>query len=179
MKSARNTRTGSINVAAVTLVTTRYLNGLHPDTSMASICSVTFMEPSSAPIPEPIFPANIRAVITGPISSITARATIEGTSEEAPNFDKVGIDWRVRVSPIIKPVTATRGKDLYPISYICLRVSLNSYGGLKISLRFLNANIVSSAIFKKNSPKDFGKWILNEAGFFNISADWLSKFCIR
>jgi hypothetical protein len=47
-----------INVAANTLVTTRYLKGFVPLTSIASICSVTFIDPSSAPILEPIFPAN-------------------------------------------------------------------------------------------------------------------------
>jgi hypothetical protein len=37
-----------------------------PETSIASICSVTRMDPSSAP--EPMRPAQIKAVIIGPIS---------------------------------------------------------------------------------------------------------------
>ena len=57
-----------MNVDASTRVTTRYLNGFVPLTSIASICSVTFIEPSSAPILLPIFPAKMSAVMTGPIS---------------------------------------------------------------------------------------------------------------
>jgi hypothetical protein len=49
-------------------VTTRYCTGLAPDTSIASICSVTFILPSSAPMLDAILPAQIMAVITGPIS---------------------------------------------------------------------------------------------------------------
>ena len=53
-----------------TRVTTKNLKGFVPETSIASICSVTFMEPNSAPILEPILPAQIKAVIIGPISLI-------------------------------------------------------------------------------------------------------------
>jgi hypothetical protein len=52
-------------------VTTKYLNGLVPETSIASICSVTRMDPSSAPIPEPMRPAQIKAVIIGPILELS------------------------------------------------------------------------------------------------------------
>ena len=72
------------------LVTTRNLKGLVADTSIASICSVTFIEPSSAPIAEPILPAQIRPVITGPISLTTAIYIIAGIRETAPNFSIVG-----------------------------------------------------------------------------------------
>ena len=65
--SEKITNIGRINVAERTLVTTRYLNGLVSDTCIASICSVTFIEASSAPIPDPTFPAKINAVMTGPI----------------------------------------------------------------------------------------------------------------
>ena len=60
-----------MRVVANTLVTTRYLKGLVPETSIASICSVTFIEPNSAPILLPILPANISAVITGPNSLLS------------------------------------------------------------------------------------------------------------
>ena len=82
----------SINVAESTLVTTRYLNGLVPETCIASICSVTFIDASSAPIPDPTFPAKINAVITGPISRIIETATIAGSQDSAPNFANVGLD---------------------------------------------------------------------------------------
>ena len=48
---------GNIKTQAVTLVNTRYLYGLEAETSIASICSVTFIAPSSAPILEPTLPA--------------------------------------------------------------------------------------------------------------------------
>ncbi len=83
--SPKKTKIGSIKVVAKIRVTTKYLKGFVPDTSMASICSVTFMEPNSAPIPEPIRPAQIKAVIIGPISLIIEILTIEGIQETAPN----------------------------------------------------------------------------------------------
>ena len=52
--SPKKTRIGSIVVVAKILVTTKYLKGFVPETSIASICSVTRMEPNSAPIPEPV-----------------------------------------------------------------------------------------------------------------------------
>jgi len=72
------TKRGNIKVQANTLVTTKYLKGFVLYTSMASICSVTFIEPNSAPILDPIFPAQIKAVIIGPISRIIEIPTMEG-----------------------------------------------------------------------------------------------------
>src|SRR5690242_12402096 len=105
---------GSISVVASTLVTIKYLNGFVPETSMASICSVTRIDPNSAPMPEPILPAQISAVITGEISRTSDTATIEGRSDSAPNSTKVGRDWMVSTNPIINAVIATSGSDLYP-----------------------------------------------------------------
>jgi hypothetical protein len=81
-----------MSVAANTLVTTRNRMGSADDTSMASICSVTLIDPSSAPIPEPIFPAQINAVMTGPISLISDMATIPGSMATAPKFKSAGRD---------------------------------------------------------------------------------------
>jgi len=117
---------------------------LVPETSIASICSVTFIEPSSAPIPDPILPVNIKAVITGPISRIKEIATIDGTNESAPNFPKVGKVCNVRVNPKINEVTPISESDLLPISNNCLENSLMSYGGCKTSFKYLIPNFVSS-----------------------------------
>src|SRR6187399_64267 len=108
------TSTGNISVVAITLVTTKNLNGLVPETSIASICSVTFMDPNSAPMLEPILPAQIKAVITGPISRITEIATIEGNHDSAPNSSRVGLDCTVSTIPIMAAVIPTNGKDSYP-----------------------------------------------------------------
>src|SRR5258708_37832153 len=102
MESAIMTRTGIISVVAIILVTTRYLNGFVPDTSIASICSVTFIEPSSAPMLEPILPAQINAVMTGPISRTTDSDTIAGSHDSAPNRCNVGRDCTVRTRPMMK-----------------------------------------------------------------------------
>src|SRR6185312_2649503 len=95
-------------------VTTRYRKGLMAETSMASICSVTFMDPSSAPILELIFPAQITAVITGPISLITETLTMPGNRDTAPKLASEGRGCRVSTSPMIKEVTAVSGNDLFP-----------------------------------------------------------------
>ncbi len=65
--------TGSMISAASSLGVTSFLIGSVPITLSASICSVTFIEPSWAAIPAPTRPATIRAVSTGP-SSRTALA---------------------------------------------------------------------------------------------------------
>ena len=93
-------------------VTTKYLNGLMAETSMASICSVTFIEPNSAPIPDAILPAQIKAVITGAISRIKDSETILGNQLSAPNCTIVGRDCTVKTNPMMKPVTMTKGNDL-------------------------------------------------------------------
>ena len=112
MASAKTTKIGIIKVEARIRVTTKYLKGLMAETSIASICSVTFIDPNSAPMPDETFPAQINAVITGAISRINQSAPIPGNQDSAPNFDKVGRDCRVSTNPIIKPVTATNGNDL-------------------------------------------------------------------
>lgn len=112
IKSANTTNNGIIKVVARILVITKYLNGLMADTSIASICSVTFMQPNSAPMPDEIFPAQIRAVIIGETSFIRDRATMHGNHASAPNFTIVGLDCKVRTKPIMKPVIPTNGSAL-------------------------------------------------------------------
>ena len=115
MKSPTITNNGNINVVAKIRVMTKYLNGFVPETSIASICSVTFIEPNSAPIPEPILPAQIKAVMMGPISRIIETLTIEAIQETAPNSCNVGRDCKVNTKPMIKPVTLTNNKERFPI----------------------------------------------------------------
>src|SRR5690554_3495019 len=111
-KSVYITNTGIIKVVANTLVTTRYLNGLVAETSMASICSVTFIDPSSAPMLEPTFPAAIKAVTKGPIARTMAMAINAGNQEVAPNSEREGRDWLVNTTPTIKPVNDINGREL-------------------------------------------------------------------
>src|SRR5579875_3861177 len=96
---------GIIKVVASTRVTTKNLNGLTADTSMASICSVTFIEPNSAPMLEPTFPAAINAVTKGANARIIAMETKDGSHELAPNVDNEGRDCLVNTMPVMKPVS--------------------------------------------------------------------------
>ena len=100
-----NISTGCINVEAIIRVTTKNLKGLVAETSIASICSVTRIEPNSAPILEPTFPAVIKAVTNGANARTTAMEIREGSQELAPNVESEGRDCLVKTIPVIKPVS--------------------------------------------------------------------------
>ena len=99
-------------MSAITRVTTKNLNGFVAETSIASICSVTFIEPNSAPIFEPTFPAAINAVMRGARARTIAIEINEGSHEVAPKLVKEGRDCFVKMSPVIKPVNDIKGRDL-------------------------------------------------------------------
>ena len=102
---------GIISVVASTRLTTKNLNGLTADTSIASICSVTFMEPNSAPMLDPTFPAAIKAVTNGANARMIAIATREGNHDVAPNCDSEGLDCLVKTRPVINPVNVIKKSD--------------------------------------------------------------------
>ena len=77
MKSARMVSSGSIKAVATMRGVTSFLIGSVPSARMASICSVTFMEPSSLAMPEELRPAIISAVNTGPSSRTSEIETSE------------------------------------------------------------------------------------------------------
>ena len=54
---------------------TSFLSGSVPSARMASICSVTIIEPSSLAMPEALRPDTIRLVSTGPSSLIMEKLT--------------------------------------------------------------------------------------------------------
>ena len=64
-------RSGSITRAAISFGTTSFLTGLAAMARRASICSVTFMVPSSAVMPAAILPPTTSAIKTGPSSRMT------------------------------------------------------------------------------------------------------------
>src|SRR6185436_10305699 len=92
IKLQYNAKTGMVIVVASTRVTTKYLKGLIADTSIASICSVTFMEPSSAPMLEPTLPAQISPVTRGPRAFTIAMPIKEGSHDCAPKSSSEGRD---------------------------------------------------------------------------------------
>jgi len=107
---------GMVNVVANTRVQTKNLKGLVPDTSMASICSVTRMEPNSAPMLEPTLPAAISAVTSGASARIMAMDTNDGSQDDAPNCNKDGRDCLVKITPTIKPVNDIKVNERTPVS---------------------------------------------------------------
>ena len=113
-------------VAAKTRGTTKNLIGFVDDTSIASICSLTFILPNSAPMLDAIFPAHISAIITGPISRITEIATMLGTKLSAPKAFIVGSDCSVSTNPRMNPVMPTSERDLTPIMYAWRKNSFHS-----------------------------------------------------
>ena len=74
-KSEKMVKIGSITIPAIYRGTARYLTGSSAIVSRASICSVTFIVPSSAAIAAPTRPATTIPVRTGPNSMITAFPT--------------------------------------------------------------------------------------------------------
>ena len=75
---------GSITQVAIMRGVTSFWIGSVPSARMASICSVTFMEPSSLAMPEALRPATSSAVSTGPSSRTSVMATIWPTWSVAP-----------------------------------------------------------------------------------------------
>src|SRR5690606_27645467 len=103
-------------VVAKIRLTIKNLKGLVPDTSIASICSVTFIELSSAPICEPTFPEAISAVTKGANAQTMAIEINAGSHELEPNSSKEGRDCLVNTKPTIKPVKLMSGNDFHPTS---------------------------------------------------------------
>lgn len=79
---------------------------------MASICSVTFIEPSSAPMFDPTLPAEMSAVTSGARALTRAMAINDGSHDWAPNAEREGRDCFVNTMPVTKPVRVIKGRDL-------------------------------------------------------------------
>src|SRR5665213_3923909 len=131
---------GMVIVVANTRVHTKNLKGLVPETSIASICSVTRMEPSSAPMLEPTLPDAINAVTNGASALIIAMDTSDGSHDVAPNSESDGRDCLVNIRPVIKPVTVINVNDRTPTSKRWRTMSLNSNGGKNASLKNRRTN---------------------------------------
>jgi hypothetical protein len=83
---------------------------------MASICSVTFIELSSAPICDPTFPEAINAVTNGANARTIAIEINAGNQDAAPNSSNDGLDCFVKTNPTITPVKLIPRKDFQPSS---------------------------------------------------------------
>jgi len=109
---------GSESAAAATLGTTSSRTGLPPQARMASICSVTFIEPISAAIPEPARAATMKPASTGPNSRNMPSATNCPTYCSMPNRFSVMPVCCTRAMPKQSPSTATMPVERAPISAI-------------------------------------------------------------
>ena len=77
--SAKPTKIGKAIIPAMTLGKTKYSKGSVDNVFSASICSVTFIVPSSAAIAAETLPATTIPPKTGPSSLVIPKATIEET----------------------------------------------------------------------------------------------------
>ncbi len=90
---------------------------------MASICSVTFIEPSSDAIPAALRPLTISPVSTGPSSFTMESETSEPVMEMAPNSVSAVADWSARTHPVKKPVSTIMGMEPTPMESIWVKTS--------------------------------------------------------
>src|SRR5580704_4361276 len=111
---------------------------------MASICSVTFIDPSSAPIPAPIRPLATNPVMMGPISLMMENTSIVGSIALAPNRTRLARDCRDKTTPVAEPASATNGSDLDPSASNWCTNSAHLNESVNIALATRTQNIPSS-----------------------------------
>ena len=116
-------RKNSMTTVATTRGVTSFFEGSTPIARMASICSVTFMEPSSLAMPLEFRPATIKPVSTGPSSRTIENDTSWPVSESEPNCCSVPEVCSASTAPVKKPVSTTMGSDPTPIRSACSSVS--------------------------------------------------------
>lgn len=118
-KSANTVNKGSTIAVASRRGLISFNTGSVPSARIASICSVTFIDPSSLAIPDEFRPATISAVNTGPISRTSVIATIMPTWLVAPYVCKARDICNAITAPLKKPVRITTGRLPTPIRSIC------------------------------------------------------------
>src|ERR1700722_5820260 len=131
--SAASVSNGSISRHAITRVDARNLYGFTAETSIASICSVTLMDPSSAPMPAPTRPLTMSAVMTGPLSLMSEKTMTAGSMAFAPKRVKLSRVCKESTMPVAAPARATSGNDFDPMESICRINSRPSQGAPKVA----------------------------------------------
>jgi hypothetical protein len=112
-------RKNSMTTLAIMRGVTSFFVGSVPSARMASICSVTFMEPSSLAIPDEFRPATINPVSTGPSSRTIESATSCPVNDSEPNFCNVLELCKASTAPVKKPVSTTMGNEPTPMESAC------------------------------------------------------------
>ena len=113
-KSIMIVRSGIAIISAMMRVTARYLNASTALASSASICSVTFIAPISAPIPAPTRPATRRPVMSGPVSRMSAIARAAGIIASAPKRSSEARVCIESTTPTATPAVRMSGAERYP-----------------------------------------------------------------
>src|ERR1700691_966977 len=143
-KSAASVNNGSIKMHANTRVAARYLYGSTAEAVIASICSVTFMDPSSAPIPAPARPLTTNPVITGPLSLTMENTMMAGRNDLAPNRTRLSRVSSDSTTPMADPASATNGRESAPRASHCRISPRHSYGGVMAAFTSRTQKIPSS-----------------------------------
>jgi hypothetical protein len=107
---------GSATTQAMMRVTARNLNASTALASSASICSVTRIAPSSAPMPAPTRPESSRPVVRGPVSRTSAMASPAGIIASAPNRSSEARVCIESTTPMASPDVAMSGSERHPTS---------------------------------------------------------------
>ena len=116
-------RKNSMKVAAPTRGVINFLVGSVPRARMASICSVTIIEPSSLAMPEEFRPATINPVISGPSSVTMPWETSRPMSAIPPKRCKVLAAFSAKRAPTERPVRTTMGREPTPMRSACCSMS--------------------------------------------------------
>ena len=97
--------------------------GSVPSARMASICSVTFIEPISEAMPAALRPETISPVSTGPSSFTMESETNWPVLLTAPNSCSAVTDCSARTHPVKKPLRMMMGSEPTPMESIWVKMS--------------------------------------------------------
>ena len=112
-----------MNTVETTRGVTSFFMGSVPKARMASICSVTTIDPSSLAMPEEFRPATIRLVSTGPSSRTMEVETNCPTRVIEPKRSRVFEACSASTAPVKNPVSTTMGRDPTPMVSACCTIS--------------------------------------------------------
>ena len=122
-KSAMMVSSGSMTAVAIRRGVTSFCIGSVPSARMASICSVTFMEPSSLAMPVELRPATMMAVSTGPSSRTRVSDTSVPVLPTWPYWESARDICSAMTAPLKKPIMTTMGSEPTPMASICRAIS--------------------------------------------------------
>ncbi len=121
--SERTVRKNNMKTVAVTRGVTNFFMGSVPSARIASICSVTTMDPSSLAMPDAFRPATRMPVSTGPNSRTMESATSSPMRLMEPKRCRVLALCTASTAPVKNPISTTMGSEPTPIRSACRMMS--------------------------------------------------------